>query len=261
LNAFYVLHPMDAPQPSGWRKTHTWFFSGVGTMILSLIVALFITRKPSEVARDELRFTPTPASISPLPQNPPPTTNPAVEHTPSVAESKTEIDTAKRRAEEKKAEQLRAEIQLLEEQRDERMRVEAQRLEQRRAAQTRAENERLEKQKEEIRREEERARQETANTWHVARVRNRARVTVNYSVLSDGGEWKPYTVAPGATAGHGRHGDVIIEFDPGGGRSPKRLTLNSSTVRAAQPSKADQDSAPASYFGVLSDGSLGIFPR
>jgi hypothetical protein len=252
---------MDAPQPSGWRKTHTWVFSGIGTLIVSLVLTAVIIRKPSEVARDEPRLTPTPIGISPFPQGPPPLTNPTVEHRPSVAEFKTEIDTTRRRAEEEKAAQLQVEIQRLEQQREERMRAEAERLEKRRTEQARAEEERLEKQREEIRRQEERARQEAANTWHLARVRNRARVAISYSVLGDGGEWKPYTVAPGATAGHARHGDVIIEFDRGGGRGTNRLTLNSSTVHAARPSKADQDSAPASYFGARSDGSLIISPR
>jgi hypothetical protein len=246
---------MDGPPSSGWHKTHTWFFSGIGTLLVSLVLAAIIARKSPDIARDPSP-TPPPA-ISPLSQS----------QSPSVAEYKSEIDNAKRRAAEEKEAQFRAEIQRLDEQREERMRAEeeriraeADRLATRRADQARAEEERLERQREEMRRQEERARQEAANTWQLARVRNRARVAISYSVLSDG-EWKPYTVAPGATAGHARHGNVIIEFDRGGGRGTNRLTLNSSTVHAARPSKADQDSAPASYFGTRPDGSLIISPR
>jgi hypothetical protein len=255
---------MDTPQPSGWRKTHTWVFSGIGTTIISIIVVAFMARNSSESGHDASRPTPT-GVTSAIPQDSTswtaPTVSAPVEPPPRVAETKAALDTARRHAEEERAERLRAEIQRLEEQREEGVRAETRRLEERRVAQARAENERLERQREELRRQEERARGEAANTWHLARVRNRSRVMVSYSVLSDAGEWRSYTVAPGATAGHARHGDVVIEFDRGGGRGTNRMTLNSSTVRAARPSKADQDSAPASYFGARSDGSLIINPR
>ena len=241
-------------------RFHTWVFSGIGTLIVSIVVTAYLTRKPSDIPRDP---TPTPLSaISPFPQN----------SQPPIATPRNEIDTSKHRADEEKAAQLQAEIQRLEDQATERRRAEAERLAKLKEEEARAEEERLEKQRdelrrqeerarEELRRQEERAREEAANTWHVARIRDRARVPVNYSVLGDSGQWQQYTVAPGATAGHGRHGDVVIEFDKGGGRGTKRLILNSSTVRTAHLSKADTESAPASYFDVLRDGSLGIFPR
>lgn len=252
-------------------KPHTWIFSGIGTLVISVIVTLIIAHKPSDVVRDASP-TPSPA-VSPLPTA---SATPVVEPTPTV-------DT-KQRGEEERLEKRRIEIQRLEDQRREQLRDEEQRLEKRKAEAARAEEERLERrrieearaeeerlqrQRDEIRREEEQRRleeqrreeerrREAAMTWRVARVRNRTRMTVNYSVLTDG-EWRPYSVAPGATAGHERHGDVVIEFDRGNGQGTKRLILNSSTVRAEHPSKADTYSAPASYFGLLPDGSLGIF--